>query len=57
MYLILKHNNIILSDATGNEKICMACALDVAASKWFFAVEHIRLPDILVESRLQEAPV
>ena len=47
-YLHEAHNVIILG-ATGAGKTYLACALGMAASRSFYTVRYIRLPDLLVE--------
>lgn len=47
-YLQEAHNVIILG-ATGAGKTYLACALGLAASRSFYSVRYIRLPDLLVE--------
>ena len=47
-YLQEAHNVIILG-ATGAGKTYLACALGMAASRSFYSVRYIRLPDLLVE--------
>ena len=47
-YLLEAHNIIILG-ATGAGKTYLACALGMAASRSFYSVRYIRLPDRLVE--------
>lgn len=46
---IHEHHNVTLLGATGSGKTYLACALDMAAARQFLPVEHIRLPDLLVE--------
>ena len=47
-YLQEAHNVIILG-ATGAGKTYLACALGMAASRSFYSVRYIRLPDLLLE--------
>ena len=47
-YLQKAHNVIILG-ATELGKTYLACALGMAASRNFYSVRYIRLPDLLVE--------
>ena len=47
-YLQEAHNVIVLG-ATGAGKTYLACALGMAASRSFYSVRYIRLPDLLVE--------
>lgn len=53
-YLQKAHNVIILG-ATGAGKTCLACALGMAASRSFYSVRYIRLPDLLVEISVARA--
>ena len=46
---IQETHNIILLGATGAGKTYLACALGMAASRNFYPVRYIRLPDLLVE--------
>ena len=46
---IQEMHNVILLGATGAGKTYLACALGMAASRNFFTVRYIRLPDLLVE--------
>ena len=54
-YLQEAHNIIILG-ATGAGKTYLACALGIAASRSFYSVRYIRLPDLLVEIRYIRLP-
>ena len=45
-------HNVILLGATGSGKTYLACALGIAASRNFYTVRYIRLPDLLVEISL-----
>ncbi|MBQ9268659.1 MAG: ATP-binding protein [Oscillospiraceae bacterium] len=42
-------HNVVLLGATGAGKTYIACALGMAASRSFYTVRYIRLPDLLVE--------
>ena len=53
-YLQEAHNVIILG-ATGAGKTYLACALGLAASRSFYSVRYIRLPDLLVEISVARA--
>ena len=53
-YLQEAHNVIILG-ATGAGKTYLACALGMAASRSFYSVRYIRLPDLLVEISVARA--
>ena len=53
-YLQEAHNVIILG-ATGAGKTYLACALGMAASRGFYSVRYIRLPDLLVEISVARA--
>lgn len=46
---ILETHNIIIMGATGVGKTYLACALGMSASRNFYTVKYIRLPDLLVE--------
>lgn len=46
---IQQAHNVILLGATGTGKTYLACALGMAASRNFYSVRYIRLPDLLVE--------
>ena len=46
---IQESHNVILLGATGAGKTYLACALGMAASRNFYPVRYIRLPDLLVE--------
>lgn len=46
---IQESHNVILLGATGAGKTYLACALGMAASRSFYTVRYIRLPDLLVE--------
>ncbi len=46
---IQESHNVILLGATGAGKTYPACALGMAASRSFYPVRYIRLPDLLVE--------
>lgn len=46
---IQETHNVILLGATGSGKTYLACALGMAASRNFYTVKYIRLPDLLVE--------
>lgn len=49
-----EHNAIILGP-TGASKTYLACALGMAASRSFYSVRYIRLPDLLVEISVARA--
>ena len=53
-YLQEAHNVIILG-ATGAGKTYLACAFGMAASRSFYSVRYIRLPDLLVEISVARA--
>ena len=53
-YLQEAHNDIILGP-TGAGKTYLACALGMAASRCFYSVRYIRLPDLLVEISVARA--
>ena len=53
-YLQEAHNVITLG-ATGAGKTYLACALGMAASRGFYSVRYIRLPDLLVEISVARA--
>lgn len=46
---IQESHNVILLGATGAGKTYLACTLGMAASRNFYPVRYIRLPDLLVE--------
>jgi DNA replication protein DnaC len=46
---IQESHNVILLGATGSGKSYLACALGMAASRNFYSVKYVRLPDLLVE--------
>lgn len=46
---ITEHHNIILLGATGSGKTYLACALGMAATRNYFTVKYIRLPELLVD--------
>lgn len=46
---IQEAHNVVLLGATGAGKTYLACALGMAASRNFYTVRYIRLPDLLVE--------
>lgn len=46
---ILEAHNILILGATGSGKTYMACALGMAASRNFYPVRYVRLPDLLAE--------
>ena len=46
---IQEAHNVIILGATGAGKTYLACALAMAASRNFYSVRYIRLPDLLVE--------
>jgi DNA replication protein DnaC len=46
---IQEYHNVVILGATGSGKSYIACALGMAASRSFFAVKYIRLPDLLAE--------
>ena len=54
LYLQEAHNVIILGP-TGAGKTYLACALGMAASRCFYSVRYIRLPDLLVEISVARA--
>ena len=47
--------NVIILGATGAGKTYLACALGMAASRSFYSVRYIRLPDLLVEISMARA--
>ena len=53
-YLQKAHNVIVLG-AAGAGKTYLACALGMAASRSFYFVRYIRLPDLLVEISVARA--
>lgn len=53
-YIHEAHNVIILGP-TGAGKTCLACTLGMAASRSFYSVRYIRLPDLLVEIPMERA--
>ena len=46
---IQEYHNVIILGATGSGKTYLACALGMAASRSFYPVQYIRLPDLLAE--------
>ena len=46
---IQEAHNVILLGASGAGKTYLACALGMAASRNFYTVRYIRLPDLLIE--------
>ena len=52
---IQEAHNIIILGATGAGKTYLACALGMAASRSFYSVQYIRLPDLLVEISVARA--
>jgi DNA replication protein DnaC len=46
---IQEAHNVVLLGATGAGKTYLACALGMSASRNFYTVRYIRLPDLLVE--------
>ena len=52
---IQEAHNIIILGATGAGKTYLACALGMAASRSFYSVRYIRLPDLLVEISVARA--
>ena len=50
-----KAHNVIILGATGAGKTYLACALGMAASRSFYSVRYIRLPDLLVEISVARA--
>lgn len=53
-YIHEAHNVIILGP-TGAGKTYLACTLGMAASRSFYSVRYIRLPDLLVEIPMERA--
>ena len=49
---IQEHHNIIVRGATGRGKNYLACALGMAATRRFYAMKYIHLPDLLVEFQI-----
>jgi len=49
---IKKAHNVIILCATGTGKTYLACAIDVAANRSFYASKYIRPPNLLVEIAL-----
>jgi DNA replication protein DnaC len=49
------YHNVIIMGATGVGKTYLACALGIAASRSFFPVRYVRLPDILSDLALARA--
>jgi DNA replication protein DnaC len=52
---IHENHNVIIMGATGVGKTYLACALGIAASRNFFAVRYIRLPDLFSDLALARA--
>jgi DNA replication protein DnaC len=52
---IHENHNVIVMGATGVGKTYFACALGIAASRNFFAVRYIRLPDLFCDLALARA--
>ena len=52
---IQEAHNIIILGATGAGKTYLACALGMAASRSFYSVRYIRMPDMLVEISVARA--
>jgi DNA replication protein DnaC len=48
-------NNIIVLGATGSGKTYLACAFGMAASRNFYSVRYVRLPDLLAELAMARA--
>ncbi len=46
---VLEHHNVIILGATGVGKTFVSCALGMAASRNFYTVKYVRLPDLLAE--------
>ncbi|MEN6327724.1 MAG: IS21-like element helper ATPase IstB [Syntrophomonas sp.] len=46
---VLEHHNVIILGATGVGKTFVSCALGMAASRDFYTVKYVRLPDLLAE--------
>ena len=45
---INENHNVLILGATGSGKTYLACALGMAASRSFYTVQYIRLPDLLI---------
>jgi DNA replication protein DnaC len=52
---IHEYHNIIIMGATGVGKTYLACALGIAASRSFFTVRYVRLPDLFSDLALARA--
>lgn len=50
-----EYHNIIIMGATGVGKTYLACALGIAASRGFFTVRYVRLPDLFSDLALARA--
>jgi DNA replication protein DnaC len=48
-HYIQEYHNVVILGATGSGKTYLACALGMAASRTFYPVSYIRLPDLLAE--------
>jgi DNA replication protein DnaC len=46
---ISEHRNLFITGATGSGKTYMACAFGMAASKQYYAVKYVCLPDLLLD--------
>jgi len=49
------NNNVIIMGATGVGKTYLACALGIAASRNFFPVKYVRLPDLFSDLAIARA--
>jgi len=52
---IHENHNVIIMGATGVGKTYLACAFGIAASRNFFAVRYVRLPDLLSDLAIARA--
>jgi DNA replication protein DnaC len=52
---LYEYHNIIIMGATGVGKTYMACALGIAASRSFFTVRYVRLPDLFSDLAVARA--
>jgi DNA replication protein DnaC len=50
-----EYHNVIIMGATGVGKTYLACALGIAASRGFFTVRYVRLPDLFSDLALARA--
>ncbi len=48
-HYVLEHHNVIILGATGVGKTFVSCAFGMAASRNFYTVKYVRLPDLLAE--------